>query len=371
MINEKLLKKEEKAVFELRSLYRQYGYQPFKMNKFEEYDFYVRNKDFLVSDSVITFNDTNGKLLALKPDVTLSIIKNTKDKEGCKQKLCYNENVYRVSGSTHQFKEIMQTGLECIGDIDISDIYEVIYLASKSLDMISNDFIIDISHMGIITSLLLSINKEKAFHKEAIKYISEKNPHELYDLCKRNNVDEEKTNQLIKLVQTYGNINEVIESMEKEGIPKEIKKPFSELKAISKLIKNSEYSSKFNIDFSVVNDMNYYNGIVFKGFLKGVSEGVLSGGQYDSLMVNMGRNSKAIGFALYLDLLEEIDNNKKEFDVDVLLLYDDKISTERLIREKEKLISIGFNVSAQKKIPEGLRYMTIMDLNDMGVQKND
>ena len=128
MIDEKLLKNEEKAIFALRSLYKQYGYLPFKMSKFEEYDLYLQNKDFLVSDRVITFNDTNGTLLALKPDVTLSIIKNTTDEVGCKQKVYYNENVYRVSGSTHQFKELMQTGLECICDIDIFDVIEVINL---------------------------------------------------------------------------------------------------------------------------------------------------------------------------------------------------------------------------------------------------
>ena len=93
MIDEKLLKNEERAMLSLRSLYRQYGYMPFKMSKFEEYDLYVRNKEFLVSDSVITFNDTDGRLLALKPDVTLSIIKNGVDEPGAKQKLYYNENV--------------------------------------------------------------------------------------------------------------------------------------------------------------------------------------------------------------------------------------------------------------------------------------
>ena len=76
MIDETLLKNEERAAIELRSLYRRYGYLPYKMSKFEEYELYIRNKDFLVSDRIITFNDTSGRLLALKPDVTLSIIKN-------------------------------------------------------------------------------------------------------------------------------------------------------------------------------------------------------------------------------------------------------------------------------------------------------
>jgi ATP phosphoribosyltransferase regulatory subunit len=108
MFNSNILKNEEKAVFALRSLYRKYGCTPFKMSKFEEYDLYVRNKDFLVSDSVITFTGMNGKLLALKPDVTLSIVKNTKDLPDTVQKVYYNENVYRVSKNTHEFKEIMQ-----------------------------------------------------------------------------------------------------------------------------------------------------------------------------------------------------------------------------------------------------------------------
>ena len=95
--DESILKSDERAVYELRSLYREYGYTQYKMSKFEEYDLYSENKDFLVSDGIITFNDTNGKLLALKPDVTLSILKNFKDEENAVQRLYYNENVYRIS----------------------------------------------------------------------------------------------------------------------------------------------------------------------------------------------------------------------------------------------------------------------------------
>ena len=113
-----ILRSEEKAIFKLRNLYESYGYRPFKMSRFEEYDLYTRNKDFLVSDSIITFTDTNGVLMALKPDVTLSIIKDSTDITGSVKKVYYNENVYRVSKGTQSFKEIVQTGLECLGDVD-------------------------------------------------------------------------------------------------------------------------------------------------------------------------------------------------------------------------------------------------------------
>ena len=69
-----VLKNDEKTIMSLRTLYRRYGYTPYKMSKFEEYDLYVRNKSFLPAGNIIAFTGTGGRLLALKPDVTLSIV---------------------------------------------------------------------------------------------------------------------------------------------------------------------------------------------------------------------------------------------------------------------------------------------------------
>ena len=159
------LRREEQAAFALRGLYEGYGYAPYKMSKFEEYDLYVRNKEFLISDGVITFTDTDGKLMALKPDVTLSIIKNGEDIPGCKQKVYYNETVYRAAGASHRIKEIMQTGIECIGDVDMYDICEVVTLAAASLASVSPRFVLDISHLGILSALLDDITPDKQVHR--------------------------------------------------------------------------------------------------------------------------------------------------------------------------------------------------------------
>ena len=130
MFDQSILRNDEKAVFALRSLYLQRGYRQFKMRKFEEYDLYSRNKEFLVSEGVISFTDTDGKLLALKPDVTLSIINNAKSQPGQVEKLFYNENVYRISGDSHSYKEIMQTGVECVGAVTGAERLEVTLLAA-------------------------------------------------------------------------------------------------------------------------------------------------------------------------------------------------------------------------------------------------
>ena len=94
---EMLLKKEEQVIFSLRALFEQYGYRKFKMSKFEEYDFYADNRSFLNSETILTFTGLDGKLLALKPDVTLSIVKNTKGSREAAERVYYNENVYPVS----------------------------------------------------------------------------------------------------------------------------------------------------------------------------------------------------------------------------------------------------------------------------------
>ncbi len=364
MINESLLKSDERAVYALRALYKRYGYMPFKMSKFEEYDLYVRNKDFLISDRIITFNDTNGKLLALKPDVTLSIIKNGEDEVGCKQKVYYNENVYRVSGSTHQYKEIMQTGLECIGDIDMYDIFEAVSLAAASLALISEDFVLDVSHLGVLSALLDESSEDNNFRREAAHHIAEKNPHDLARVCADYGVDADKAALLGGFIGIYGDMASVIARLEPLCVSPAAAQALDELRALYALLANTPYADRIHFDFSIVNDMNYYNGIVFKGFLSGICEGVLAGGQYDKLMRKMGRRSGAVGFALYLDLLEGLQDTSSDFDVDVLLLYDENTPMRALVERMNTLTADGKLVTAQRAVPSALRYREVVDMRE-------
>ena len=352
MIDASLLKTEERAVFALRRLYRSYGYLPYKMSKFEEFEYYIRNKDFLISDRFITFTDLGGKLLALKPDVTLSIVTSPAPAPGCKQKVCYNENIYRVSGSTKRFTEMMQAGLECVGDIDLYDIYEAVSLAARSLELISGDFLLQVSHLGVLSEALDRVGAGGDFRQAAIGCIAEKNAHDLTRLCRENGVEPEP---LTVFISACGDRAEVIELLEKR-IPGPA---LEELKALSALLEGCPQSERIIFDFSVVGNMNYYNGIVFNGFIHGVDQRLLSGGQYDKLMEKLGRSGGAIGFALYLDLLEQLPGQTRGWDVDVLLLYDDPTAVPPVV---ERLTAAGKTVTAQKNTPERLRYREVLDL---------
>ncbi len=362
MIDNSLLKNEEKAVFALRSLYRQYGYTPFKMSKFEEYDLYVRNKDFLVSDSVITFTGMNGKLLALKPDVTLSIVKNTKDIPDTVQKVYYNENVYRVSKNTHEFREIMQTGLECIGNIDVYNIFEVISLAAKSLEAISDSYVLDLSHIGIVSAAVESAGFDRSTVRSVLTCISEKNQSGIEKICKENNVSDEACQKIVSLVGTYGKIEKVLPALEEICDTDEMKTALAEFSSICSLLVSSGIAKNINIDFSIATDMRYYNGVVFQGFVENVPTGVLSGGQYDNLMKKMGRKSGAIGFAVYLDTLERLNLTQKKYDVDTVLLYDADSSAADLADAVNALVADGKSVMAQLSLPENIRYRQLLKL---------
>lgn len=350
---EQVLKKGEQAVFALRKIYEQYGYLPYKMSRFEEYELYVRNKDFLVSDRVITFSDTDGRLLALKPDVTLSIIKNAKDVPGSVQKLYYNENVYRPGKAEQGFREILQAGLECVGDLDAYEIREVVLLAAKSLEALNHPYILDISHMGLIQSVLKRSGLEGVQQKQAMAFLRQKNSHEMRKLCEDTGC--ECGDLLVAFTQVYGNPADVFSQIKSLLKTEEEKASLEELEGICQMLSDLGYGDRVQVDFSVGSDMKYYSGVVFKGYLEGLPVGILSGGAYDKLLKKMGRPGKAVGFALYLDMLERYDENSVGFSVDMLLLYSNADDTNAVMQLCEKLRENG-SVLASKVIPENLKW---------------
>ena len=367
-MNQTTLRNDEKTIFALRELYRKYGYSQYKMSKFEEYELYVRNKDFLISDNIITFTDTNGKLLALKPDVTLSIIKNSQDTPGVVQKVYYNENVYRVSSGTHAFNEIMQVGLECIGDIDAYCLYEVLCLAAQSLRCIRENGVLDISHLGILDGLLERFGVESHDRKEIWCCVGEKNRHELAAFCQQIGLSEEKTAVLQQLTALSGRPDMVLAQLRQMPAVMESPEPVEELAQLCDALQAGGYGDMIEIDFSVVSDSRYYNGVVFKGFVEGAADSVLSGGQYDRLMRRMGRRSGAIGFAVYMDRLQRLLQDDRGYDVDTVLLYDDMASVSTLQTAVADLAAQGRTVMAQRQRPEKIAYRCLARLCGNEVQ---
>lgn len=361
-----LLKREEQAVFALRELYARRGYRPYKMSRFEEYDLYVRYKEFLSSGQVITFPARDGRLLALKPDVTLSIVKNAPEKPGVVEKLYYNESVYRADSATGDIRELTQAGLECVGDLQPYDVAEVVLLAVESLSILGVTSILDISHVGLLQSVLSRL--PAGLREEAQQCLQQKNVHELKALCAQ--CDDCTVKKLTALIEYAGCAEEVLPKLNAVMDQPAEQQALTELSQVLAILKNRNLDHLVRVDFSLGGSMAYYNGLVFRGYLPGIPEAVLSGGQYDRLPVGMGKNSRAIGFAVYMDLLERLEEGIDAFDVDTVIICkagEDPV----LVDEAAAALAEGGRVLICTQIPEGCRAREIYEFMDGEAKKQD
>ena len=361
-LKQSILTGVELAVMRLRSLYRQYGYAQYKMSKFEEYELYALNKDFLISDNIITFTEAGGKLMALKPDVTLSIVKNTPDTPDVFHKVYYDEQIYRVSNGTQTFKEIRQTGVECIGPIDAYHNCEVILLAARSLYTISKNYILDVSHMGLVMGLIDRMSLSDSRKQALLKCIGEKNRHGVEELCLSWDVDDALMRHLVTLVSAYGPMESVLEALRPVIVSESMRMALDELEQICAVMTRLGYEKNIRFDFSIINSMRYYNGLLFTGYVDAIPTGILSGGRYDKLMQKMGKKAGAIGFAVYLDLLERLETPDSAYDTDVLLLYGGDEAVEDVNKAVLALASEGLRVQVQMSVPAKLRYRRLLRL---------
>ena len=351
----------EKLTDSLCSLYESFGYRKYKMSKFEEYDLYAGNKDILESEGIITFTDTNGRLMALKPDVTLSILRNTREQAGAVSKVYYSENVYRISESSKTYKEIMQTGLECIGDIDDYCVLEVALLAAKSLLTVSDDCILSISLPGMISTAVKAMDLGPEGTEKALKLIAGKNAHELERLFGGS----DGADRLMKLAALSGTPEEVITSLRDLGADEG---DIRTLSAIEEGFRQTGLDEMLRFDFSAECGTRYYSGVVFKGYVKGIPSAVLSGGRYDALARRMGKKYGAIGFALYTGLLERFKGISEADDDCTVILYGDDTPAAAVLAKVSELAAAGAKVSALRKLPEGSGCGRVIDLTEGGAE---
>lgn len=364
-----VLKEKERIAFGMRALFEKYGYRRFEMSKFEEYDFYSENRSFLGSERILTFTGPDGKLMALKPDVTLSIVKNTRGNRQAADRVYYNENVYRAQKGDGEYREILQAGLEYIGEVDSYAILEVLLLAIHSLELIHENYILDISHMGFVAGLLSETGLSFGKQRKILDCIREKNAHEIHRICTETGVPETVERRLETLSGLYGKLTETLPAIRGLVVNESMERAFKELSRIGKCLKECGYEDRINLDFSIINDMDYYNGIMFQGFIDGIPGSVLRGGRYDNLVRKLGKNAEAIGFAANLDLLERFGTVKAEYDVDVLLLYGNNSEPSEVAKAAARITADGESVMARKYDSRDIRCKRIFDMRDGGQKK--
>ncbi|MCL2512456.1 MAG: ATP phosphoribosyltransferase regulatory subunit [Oscillospiraceae bacterium] len=362
------LDRAEECVLALRALYESFGYKKYRMNKFEEYSFYIANRKFLQNEQFISFTDMDGRLLALKPDITLSIVKNS-DIGGANSRVYYDESVYRVSKKTGTYKESGQLGLEFLGRIDAYNIYEALYLANKSLETIDADYCLDVSHIGFVFGALGGLPLNFNDKNRVLDCLKAKNIPELAGVLDSAGATGEQKNLLAGIIGLGGKIGNAIPKAKALIQNKMMGDAVAELETVHEMLRPSVDTDKIRLDFSVLNDTEYYNGLLFNGYIKGVSEIALVGGRYDELLSKIGKaDLQGIGFAINFDSLERFLNKPCPGYADTLILYSEKSDFNAAdafaaVRDAAmKEISEGRSVVCEKSLPKELDYGKLVDL---------
>ena len=350
---------------QLHSLYRSRGYRPFRMSKFEKYELYAACKDFLVSDRILTFTDTDGELLALKPDVTLSILRAVPYLPGITQRLFYHENVYRPGPPDGRFREMPQSGVECIGDLDSLAVYEILFMADQSLRLLPCETALAFSHLGILRSLLNRLPADENDRDEILRLIAARSVHGLTALFEARAYPDTILRMLCSLLTLDCGLEELPAELRALGNGFPDPAVLAEMDELAALAEGDNCRARF--DFSVLNDTHYYNGLVFRGYARGISDKVLSGGRYDRLLRRMNRPGGAVGFALYLGLLSALHADGEPLpDADVLVLYDGNTPLTLVRDTCARLRAEGRRVYAQRRTDDSLRFGEVMDLTEGG-----
>ncbi len=289
------LQPKERASFALRALYEAAGCRKYHMGRFEEYGLYQENRSFLSSEQVITFTDLDGRLLALKPDVTLSIAKTAQPAPGETLRYYYHENVYRPSAESHTFQEISQMGLEMLGAVGEAQVQQAVRLAAQSLAQLGAAWVLEVSHMGY---LLNALGVPENARPGLLEKLREKNAHELRRAAQAAGLDAAGADTLTGLLELSGSCEETLAKAESACRNDRMRAAAAELRALAKTL---EASRPVRLDLSLAGEMEYYNGLVFQGYLQGLPRPLLKGGRYDLLMQKFTPGAGAIGFAVYLD----------------------------------------------------------------------
>ena len=298
------LQPKERASFALRALYEAAGCRKYHMGRFEEYGLYQENRSFLSSEQVITFTDLDGRLLALKPDVTLSIAKTAQPAPGETLRYYYHETVYRPSAESHTFKEISQMGLEVLGRVGEAEVQQTVRLAVQSLGELGTEWVLEVSHMGYLFGLFDALGVPDAARAELLNKLREKNAHELRAAALAAGLDAAAADTLCSVLNLSGDYAATLPKAEALCQNDAMTAAVAELTALAAPLEQA--GGAVRLDLTLAGEMEYYNGLVFQGYLKALPRPLLKGGRYDLLMQKFTPGAGAIGFAVYLDELDRL-----------------------------------------------------------------
>lgn len=316
----------------IRKLFGSYGYMEVETPTLEFYDTFSAESDLTPQETMFKFFDQQGRILVLRPDLTIPIVRiaTTKFKGAAYPlRFSYIQNTFRYNemGGGKQ-KEFTQAGVEIIGSSMPEADAEVIATAINTLKATGlKDFQIDIGQVDFFKGLMEQTGLNDQDVEQMRILIDRKDFLGIEEIVKGYNIPGELKELIFNLPGLFGS-TDVIDRVEKITVNERSLKALANLRRVLEILEDYDLSKYVSIDLGMVQSLNYYTGIIFRGFTYGVGFPILSGGRYDNLMEKFGEKCPATGFSLGLNMLMmALDRQKVIFEkpvVDSLIAYSEK-----------------------------------------------
>jgi len=348
----------------LRSVYIEMGYKEVNSPTFEFYDVYNLKNQPIKQEKMYKLFDNMGRMMVLRPDMTTPIARIAATKIKNRKypvKLCYTGNIYRMNEVLNgKISEVTQSGIEVLGSNNLRADVEVLIVAIRALIKTGlKEFKIEIGQAEFFKSIIEDIDIDEEAIEQLRTLIENKNFSEVENFIAENKEKlKDKSNILSKLPELFGG-REVIEKAQKLVNNEKALDTLNTISKVYEIVSKAGYSEYLSIDLGMVQHINYYTGLIYRGYAKGIGDTLLSGGRYDNLISQFGCDIPATGLAINVDnlmeALESINKNYKTTFVEYMV-FGEKIEKAYFEAEAFNKKRIKAEVSLFDTLYETIEY---------------
>ena len=302
-----------------REIFAKYGYHMVQPPTFEYYDVY----DAAVTkpENMFKFFDTNGRMLALRPDLTTSVARlaATKPLGELPYRIAYSGNAFRndEAFSLARQREFSQVGIELIGDgSEMADVEVIAITIEALLEFGLTDFQIDMGQVEYFKGISERAGLD-AIQSDALREkINDKDFVAIEGMLDELSLNDEIRNIILELPKMFGGIDVVKEALQNSAIGQTARAALENLANVYDILREKGLEKYLAIDLSMVPNLDYYTGIITKGFAKGVAFPICSGGRYDNLTAKFGKRMPATGIAIGIERVMTALRAREEIKTD-------------------------------------------------------
>ena len=287
-----------------REVFARHGYHVVQPPMFEYYDVY--DAAVTKAENMFKFFDNNGRMLALRPDLTTSVarIAATKPLGELPYRIAYSGSAFRndETFSNDRRREFSQAGIELIGNGGTDADAEVIEIAIEALLKFGvKDFQIDMGHADYYKGLAEIAGLDPIVSDKLRANINDKDFVAIEGILDGIDIDEKLKEVFMELPKMFGGIETAVAAAKNPIIGEKSRAALENLISVYEILKGKGLDKYISTDLGMVPNLDYYTGIIVKGFAKGVAFPICSGGRYDNLTEKFGKALPATGIAIGIE----------------------------------------------------------------------